>query len=97
MNSRQREFAHLVSRQMNLRHQLESIEEKLNVYEQLQQQWARFGDSSLYRLDVPEDVIDAFLGGDWHRTIELYKQVFHELYVIERRIYELTDNHRDFY
>jgi len=94
---RQREFAHLVDRQMNLRHQLEHIEEKLNVYEQLQLQRAKYGTNSLYRLDIKRKVVDDFLNGDWQQTIELYKRVFHESYVIERRICELTNNHRDFY
>lgn len=95
MNEQQKEFSHLVSRQIELRHQLEHIEKRLDVFEQIHLQALRYGRNSLLSMQG-EDVED-YLNGGYDRSLDTYKKIYKELFMIERRIYEITNGHRDFY
>jgi len=98
MDEKQREFAHLVSRQMSLRSEIEQLEAKLNVYEALNQERIRYGgDGCLYRSNISTDIVEKFLSGDWQRTLDLYKIAVQQKFLVDRRLYEITNNSRNFY
>lgn len=95
MNDRQKEFNHLVFRQMELRHQLEHIEKRLDVFEQIHLQALKYGRDGL--LSIKNEDIEDYLNGGYDRSLDTYKKIYKELFMIERRICEITNNHRDFY
>lgn len=88
----QRELSHLTLREADLLCQLEYIEVILDEYEQLDQQRARFGEACLFRLGIPEARVQSFLSGDWMKQVDLYRNVYQELYVIQRRKCELNQS-----
>lgn len=90
MYDNQNEVIFLSSKQVDLLCQLEILEERLDIYEQLHQQQVRLGESHLFRLGIPPEIVENFLSGDWLKTVEVYKETYNSLYRIERRLCELT-------
>ncbi len=83
-------------RKANLLCQLEIIQDKLDLYEELDQQRKMFGEGFLYRQNaISKEIIDDFLSGSaWPKAIEDYKVVYKQLYIVERRLFELQkDSH----
>lgn len=86
------ELSFLVAKRMNLEFQIEQITQILNIYEQLDQQRARMGESSLFRLQsIPKNIIEDFLTGDWLKKVDQYKTVYAELFLIESAICRLSE------
>lgn len=90
MEDSRNEMIFLSSKQANLLCQLEILEERLDIYEQLHQQRARYGESFLFKLGIKSEIVEDFLAGDWLKTVERYKTVYNELFLIERQICHLT-------
>lgn len=89
-----KELSHLTLRKTELLCQLEYIESILDEYEQLDQQRSRMGESSLFRLGIPLERVELFLAGDWMKQVALYKETYNQLYIIERRLFEIQkDSH----
>ena len=93
MNDRQREFSHLVSRQMALRIELNTLEKKLDELEQIHLQIVKFGSLKNYE----GEMLEFYERGGYQMTLDQYKDVYLQLFRIERRICELTNNRRDCY
>lgn len=93
MEDNRNEVIFLSSKQTNLLCQLEILEKQLDIYEQLHQQQARYGESFLFRLGLQQSIVEDFLAGDWMKTVESYKKTYNELFIIERRLCELENNH----
>ena len=92
MDNTRKELSHLALREADLLCRLECIESILDLYEQMDQQRSRLGENCLFRLGIPADRVEAFLKGDWIKQVDLYKTVFQELYVIQRRKCELNQS-----
>lgn len=58
MEDSRNEMIFLSSKQANLLCQLEILEERLDIYEQLHQQRARYGESFLFRLGIKSEIVD---------------------------------------
>jgi len=68
----------------NLECQIAIIQDKLDVFEELDQQRRLFGEGFLYRQGVVSpEVIDEFLNGGWTKAIEDYKLLYKELFQIK--------------
>lgn len=90
MNDRQRELAKLVTKDLNLKYEIQHVEELLDTYESLHQLRARYGEGALFRADVPVSVVEKFLNNDWTKALETYKSLIKEQYIVKRRLFELT-------
>lgn len=92
-SDKRRQFAHCMNKQMSLRLELSELEKKLDEFEQMHLQFMKYG--SLKNYD--SKMIEEYENSGYLRTLERYKVVYNDLFRVERRICELTNNHRDFY
>ena len=84
-------------RKANLMCQLEIIQGKLDVFEELDQQRKLYGEGFLYRQNtISKEVIDDFLSGSgWPKAIEDYKSVYNELFRIESILCQEQKGYRE--
>ena len=90
-NEKQRELAFLFDRSAQIRMQLERSEKLLDEYEQIHLQKLRYG--------VPHGrrkLVEQYLEGGYEREIANYKSLILDQYRVKRRLYELSDGHREF-
>lgn len=81
----------MFERSVQIRMQLERSERLLDEYEQIHLQQLRYG--------VPHgrrELVESYLEGGYELELANYKTLILDQYRVKRRLYELSDGHREF-